>query len=132
MATDPAAEIATVLHRYAEAWQAADPALFDFSTDDCTFHYAGSTDLAGTHVGKDACLTAMVTASTRARRTLLEVVDVLAGSRFGALVVRERLERDHEAHEIERVARYRVVGGKIAECWIHDEDQALIDHLWRP
>jgi hypothetical protein len=28
--------------------------------------------------------------------------------------------------------RYRVAGGKIAECWVYDEDQALIDRLWRP
>lgn len=129
---EPAAEIAALLRRYADAWQAGDPALFDFYADDCAFHYAGTTDLAGTHVGKDACLTAMITASSRARRTLLQVVDVLAGDRFGALVVRERLERDDEAHEVERVARYRVVEGRIAECWIHDQDQALIDHLWRP
>jgi len=74
----------------------------------------------------------MIAVSTRAPRTLLEIVDVLAGDSLGAIVVRERLERDGESHDVERVARYRVVDGRIAECWILDEDQALIDHLWRP
>ena len=121
-----------VLRAYADGWLAGSPTLFDAYADDCTFHYAGTTDLAGTHVGKDACLTAMLTASVRATRTLLEVVDVLAGDTYGAIVVRERLERDGEAHELERVLRYRVVGGRIVECWLHDADQALVDHLWRP
>jgi len=48
MASD---DTAAVLRAYAEAWQAGDPALFDFYADDCTFHYFGSTDLAGTHQG---------------------------------------------------------------------------------
>jgi hypothetical protein len=129
MASD---ETAAVLRAYAEAWQRSDPTLFDFYADDCTFHYFGTTDLAGTHVGKEACVTAMIAVSTRAPRTLLEIVDVLVGDSLGAIVVRERLERDGESHEVERVARYRVADGRIAECWILDEDQALIDHLWRP
>jgi hypothetical protein len=73
----------------------------------------------------------MITARTRARSELLEVVDVLAGDVFGALVVRERLERDDDAHELVRTLRFRVADGHIAECWLLDADQRLIDHLWR-
>ena len=121
-----------VLRAYADGWLAGSPTLFDTYADDCTFHYSGATDLAGSHVGKDACLTAMITARTRARSELLEVVDVLVGDVFGAIVVRERLARDDESHEVARTLRFRVAGGHIVECWLLDEDQALIDHLWRP
>ncbi len=124
-------ETAAVLRSYADGWWAKDSDLFDHYADDAVFHYSGGTDLAGTHVGKEACLTAMITARIRAQSELLEVMDVMAGDRFGALVVRERLERDGEAHEITRVLRFRVGDGQIQECWLLDEDQALIDHLWR-
>jgi hypothetical protein len=88
-------DVREVLTGYAAAWRDGDPRLFDRSADDCRFHYFGSSDRAGTHVGKDACLTAMITVSQRAPRTLLEVVDVLAGEDGnGALLVRERIERD--------------------------------------
>jgi hypothetical protein len=74
----------------------------------------------------------MVTASVRAARELLEVVDVLAGDRLGALVVRERLTRAGESVDLQRVLVYRIEESKLAEVWLHDEDQALVDRLWAP
>lgn len=127
-----AAETLAVLRRYADGWAAGEPDLFDNYADDATFHYFGATDLAGSHRGEDACLTALITASARAPRTLLEVVDVLAGERSGALVVRELLRRDGEEHELVRTLRFRVADDRIVECWLLDEDQALVDRLWRP
>ena len=99
--------------------------------DDVVFHYFGSSDLAGTHVG-DAALAAMAQASVRSTRTLVEVVDVLDGPVLGALVVRERFERDGRSEEVQRVLLYRVVDDQIAECWLYDEDQPLIDEFWAP
>lgn len=120
-----------VLRRYAERWQAGDiDALFATYADDAVFHYAGTTDIAGTKTGKDAVLTALIEASSRATRELLEIVDVLAGDRLGAIVSRERLTRDGESHDLRRVFLYRVEADRIAECWLFDEDQALIDQLW--
>ena len=116
------------LRAYADAWLAGDvDSVFAAYADDAVFHYFGTSDLAGTHVGKDACITAMVAASTRAQRELLEVVDVLAGDVLGAIVVRERLAGEHE---LERTFLYRVVDDRIAECWVYDQDQRLIDSLW--
>ena len=117
-----------VLRRYADAWLAGDiDALFAAYADDAVFHYFGETDLAGDHVGKDACLAAMITVSSRAPRDQLEVVDVLAGDVLGAIVVRERLAG---THVVERAFLYRVEGDRIAECWLYDQDQRLIDRLW--
>ena len=130
--TDPTST-RDALERYVAAWEAGDlDALLASYADDVVFHYFGTTDLAGAHHGKEAAVTAMVAASTRATRELLEVVDLLVGDRLGALVVRERLTRGELSEELRRVLVYRFEGGRIAECWVHDEDQALVDRLWAP
>ena len=128
-----AAETKALLHRYVTAWRSGDlEALLESYADDVVFHYFGTTDVAGTHRGKDAAVAAMVAVSGRAQRELLEVVDVLAGEVLGSLVVRERLTRGEVSAELRRVLLYRVTDGKIAECWVLDEDQALVDRLWAP
>ena len=33
------------------------------------------------------------------------------------------------AVEIERLLKYTVRDGKLAECWVYDEDQRLVDEL---
>jgi hypothetical protein len=122
----------STLERYAKAWEDGDlGTLFELYADGVVFHYFGSTDLAGTHIG-DAALAAMAQASVRSSRTLLEVVDVLDGPVLGALVVRERFERDGRSEEVQRVLLYRVIDDRIAECWLYDEDQDLIDAFWAP
>ena len=122
-----------VLERYVEAWRTGNlEALLDAYADDVVFHYFGTTDLAGDHVGKDAAIAAMGAVSARAARELLEVVDVLVGDRRAALVVRERLTRAGESVELRRVFVYRIEDEKLAEFWLYDEDQALVDRLWAP
>lgn len=49
----------------------------------------------------------------------------------GSIVARERLSREGEVAEVRRVFLYRVEGGMIVEFWLFDEDQPLIDRLWR-
>jgi hypothetical protein len=124
-----AEETLATLRRYADSWLAGDLGAY---ADDVVFHYFGTTDVAGDHVGKEAAVERMVVASTRAPRELVEVVDVLAGDRLGAIVAVERLARDGEDATVRRVLVYRVELGKIAECWVLDEDQAQIDRFWRP
>jgi hypothetical protein len=124
-------ETRATLQRYADAWAGGDvDTVFGSYADDIVFHYSGATDLAGDHVGKDAAVTAMIAASTRCERELLEVLDVLAGARLGALVVRERLTRDGDVAEVRRTLVFRVEADHLAECWLLDEDQALIDRFW--
>jgi hypothetical protein len=74
----------------------------------------------------------MAEASVRATRTLVSVDDILVGDDGGALVVTETLERDGETATLRRVLRYRVSGGRFQECWLHDEQQDVVDHFWRP
>jgi ketosteroid isomerase-like protein len=122
-----------VAERYAEAWRRGDLAtLVDCYADGFVLHYFGRSAYAGDHVGKDAALAALAAVSAAAARELVAVEEVLAGDGTAALVVRERLTRDGESHELRRVLRYRVEGERFVECWLHDEDQRLVDSLWSP
>lgn len=121
------------LLRYVDAWKRGDlDALLDSYSDDAVFHYFGTTDLAGDHVGKQAAIAAMATASMRAARELLEVIDVLIGDHLGTVIVREQLSRDGESAHLQRVLVYRIENDKITECWLYDEDQPLVDRFWAP
>lgn len=127
-----AADTLATLQRYVESWRGGDvDALLDTYADDVVFHYFGGSDQAGDHVGKPAAVEAMIAVSARASRRLVEVVDVLAGDQLGSIVAVEELTRDDEVVTVRRVLVYRVDAGRIVECWVLDEDQALIDRFWR-
>jgi uncharacterized protein len=124
-------DIYLVLRRYADAWVANDlRAIVDCYHDEVVFHYFGHNPLAGTHRGKTACLAILKQVREKTNRQLVSIRDVSAGEHFGVIVAVERFERNGTSVEIERLLRYRVRDGKLAECWVYDEDQRLIDaHL---
>jgi uncharacterized protein len=66
----------------------------------------------------------------KTNRKLVSIQDVSAGEHFGFIVAVERFEHNGIAVEIERVFRYSVRDDKLAECWVYDEDQLLIDEHW--
>jgi ketosteroid isomerase-like protein len=114
--------------RYATAWLAGDrPALAACYHDDFTLHYFGHNRLAGDHKGKAAALSILAEVTRLTNRQLLAIVDVMAGPERGALLVRERFERDGKSAEVERLLVYAVHDGLLRECWVYDQDQALVD-----
>ena len=114
--------------RYARAWLAGDrPALAACYHDDFTLHYFGRNPLAGDHRGKAAALAILAEVTRRTNRKLLGIIDIMAGPARGALLVRERFERDGKAAEFERLLVYAVRDGLLWECWVWDQDQAAID-----
>jgi ketosteroid isomerase-like protein len=118
------------LTRYATAWLASDrPALFACYHENFTLHYFGRNPLAGVHQGKAAALAVLAKVTHRTNRQLLTIVDVMAGPQRGALLVRERFHRDGKTAEVERLLTYAVRDGLLTECWVYDEDQALIDEF---
>jgi len=126
--TEQAREVAD---RYCAAWLADDlGALLDCYADEFTLHYFGHSRFAGDHVGKQAAVTTLLEVGATAIRTLLGVDEITAAPGAAVIVVRERLERGGESFEVRRLFRYRIDGGQFVECWLYDEDQALIDHLW--
>lgn len=128
MTSDASTQIRDALQRYATAWQAGDlAAIRDCYHDDFTLHYSGRNPLAGDHRGKAAALKTLAEVSRRSNRRLLAILDVMAGPQRGAIVARERFSRDGETAELDRLLVYTVRDGKLAECWVYDSDQALVD-----
>ncbi|MFM8893934.1 MAG: nuclear transport factor 2 family protein [Actinomycetales bacterium] len=118
-----------VLNDYAEAWRSLDlERILGAYHDDIELHYFGNSPLAGTHAGKEAAFTALAQASTLSTRKLVDIEDILIGTSMGALVVREEL--GDPARLVRRILLYRVLDGKLRECWLYDEDQAFVDLLW--
>lgn len=128
---NPRDDIYTVVKRYADAWVANDMAtIIDSYHDDVVFHYFGHSSLAGVHRGKPACLAILKQVRDKTRRRLLEIRDVLAGTHFGLIIAVEQFEHRGSIVDVERILRYSVRDGKLAECWIYDEDQQLVDECF--
>lgn len=131
MASQINSTIHAVVKRYAEAWIANDlRVIVDSYHDEVVFHYFGRSPLAGIHRGKAACLAILKQVREKTNRRLVSVRDILAGEHFGVIVAVERFERSGASVEIERMLRYSVRDGKLAECWIYDEDQRVVDEYW--
>ena len=122
--------LGSVVRAYTDAWLAADfMSVLDLYHDDLVLHYGGSNPLTGDHVGKDAAVTALLTVQTKTERVPLEVIDVMESDAHAAAWVRERWIVDGEPVELMRLLVYRVADGKLAECWLFDHDQALVDRV---
>ena len=117
------------VRRYAEAWKANDIAtVLAMYHEDFVLHYFGESPLAGDHVGRDAAISALMEATSRSRRQLDAIEDVLGGDTFAAIIAREGL--GEPVRVVRRLFVYTVRDRMLAECWVYDEDQRLIDRLW--
>ena len=117
------------VRRYAAAWMANDIAtVLGMYHDDFVLHYYGESPLAGDHVGRDAAIATLMEATTRSRRQLDTIEDVLGGDTFAAIIAREGVGEPTTV--VRRLFLYTVRDSKLAECWLFDEDQRLIDRLW--
>jgi hypothetical protein len=123
-------EIRETVERYARAWAAGDmAAIVACYGEGFTLHYGGANALSGTHAGKARALATLAEFSKRTGRKLVRIIDLMAGDERGVVIAREALGPEGARVEVERVLVYRVEAGLFAECWVHDQDQALIDRL---
>ena len=125
----PVAEsIRRAVSGYAAAWLAGDrQAMLASYHDEFTLHYFGANPLAGVHRGKPAALAILAEVTRRSNRKLSGIVDVMAGPERGALLVREIFQRDGKTAEVERLLVYSVRDELLWQCWVYDQDQALVD-----
>ena len=125
----PVAEsIRRAVSGYAAAWLAGDrETMLASYHDDFTLHYFGRNPLAGIHRGKPAALAILAEVTRRSNRKLSGIVDVMAGPERGALLVREIFQRDGKTAEVERLLVYSVRDQLLWQCWVYDQDQALVD-----
>ena len=125
----PVAEsIRRAVSGYAAAWLAGDrETMLASYHDDFTLHYFGRNPLAGIHQAKPAALAILAEVTRRTNRKLSGIVDVMAGPERGALLVREIFQRDGKTAEVERLLVYSVRDELLWQCWVYDQDQALVD-----
>jgi hypothetical protein len=100
-----------------------------YLADDCTGYYAGHSYLAGWHLN-GAFMSKWGAAMARYKSTIVEVVDLLGSDERAVAIIKERLEAiDGRSIDFTRVAIYRIVGKKIVEVLIHDDDQQSMDEF---
>lgn len=75
------------------------------------------------------CDASLLTVQEKTQRVPIEIIDVIESPDHAAAWVRERWVVDGETVELMRLLMYRVADDKLAECWLFDHDQALVDRV---
>lgn len=131
-AMDATDQARAVVETYAAAWSADDlHGILGCYAKDFTLHYFGDNPFTGDHVGKQAALDALLEVGARAPWTLLSIDEILAGPLSAVIVATLRISVEGEEHEIRRALRFRITGSQLSECWLYEENQALIDRAWK-
>jgi hypothetical protein len=65
-------------------------------------------------------------------RRLVSVDQVHDDGQTGAIVATEAFDVDGETVTVQRALRYVICDGLIAECWLFDMEQHLVDRAWTP
>lgn len=121
-----------VAETYAAVWLANDlEGILGCYADDFTLHYFGNNPFSGDHVGKQAALDTLLEVGARAPWMLVSVDHILAGPLSAVIVATLRISVEGNEHEIRRVLRFRTAGTQLSECWLYEENQALIDRAWK-
>lgn len=133
----PELDDAAVVRTYCEAWMAGDAAtVLSLYHSDLTLIWPGRHGLAGSHVGRDAALEALVALQVATNREPIEIVDVLDGTSCVAAIVVERWQRQDSKGESEtlqhrRVLEFAVAEGLLIRCQIYESAQAEVDDWLR-
>jgi ketosteroid isomerase-like protein len=102
-----------------------------FYTDDLVFHYPGRNLLSGDYIGKPAVLDLLDRVQTLTAGSFRpEIHDILASDDHVAALVTVHAERDGVAVRWRAVDVFHVRDGKLAEHWVHEVDQPLVDRFW--
>jgi RNA 2',3'-cyclic 3'-phosphodiesterase len=108
-----------------------DTGVRELLAEDVVWHVPGTSAIAGEHRGLEAVLAYMDTRRRMMDGTFRVVV-------HGAAVIAGRVVqlaggtavRDGRSLAWETLGVFRVVGGRIAECWLVPFDQAAFDAIW--
>jgi RNA 2',3'-cyclic 3'-phosphodiesterase len=125
-----AADPLSVVRRFYEA-RAAGSDVAQLLSEDVVWHVPGASAIAGEHRGVEAVRSYM-----DARQRLMDGtfrVTVHGASLIAGRVVQlagGRAVRDGREVAWETVGVFRVVEGRIAECWLIPFDQAAFDRIW--
>lgn len=100
-------------------------------TDDVVFHYPGGNVLSGDYRGKDQVLALLGHVMQLTGGSFRpEVHDILASDEHAAALVTVHAERSGRSVAWQSVDLFHVRDGKLAEHWVHEVDQQLVDRFW--
>jgi ketosteroid isomerase-like protein len=100
-------------------------------TDDVVWHVPGHNAIAGEHRGRDEVLRYFARRRQLANATFrIDVRGVLADDQRAVILATGALEHGDEAFTWGTVAIFRIVAGRIAECWVVPYDQETYDEIW--
>jgi uncharacterized protein len=100
-------------------------------TDDCTHHYPGRSQLAGSHKGvAEATAFATKLFELTGGNIQMDIVDIGASDDYAFAVVHTRYGRNGKTLDMPFINVARVQGGKIAEFWTYPQDQYAVDEFW--
>jgi ketosteroid isomerase-like protein len=100
-------------------------------TDDIAWHVPGRSPIAGDYHGPDQVLGYFAARRDRANATFrVQPRGILADDQWAVQFASGRAERGGRRRRWETVGVYRIVDGKLAECWLLPYDQYLFDEIW--
>jgi hypothetical protein len=95
-------------------------------------HVPGSHPTAGEYRGLQGILDFYAASRATGASTAVEVIDVLEGREHVAVYCHVTGTRpDRAVLQNPTLHLYRVDGGRVAEIWFHNRDQAAVDAFWR-
>lgn len=124
-------EAVDVVRTYGEAWMAGDVStVVGLYHDDLTLEWFGDHRLAGTHVGMQASLEALLELQAVTNREPLDVEQLLAGPDSIIMIVKERWTSLTDAARVlehRRALEFTVADAKLRTCRIYETAQSEID-----
>jgi len=115
-----------------DAFARADvPALADVFAADVVWHYPGTSDLSGDHVGRDAVLGFLGQFMERSGGTYRAVLrEVMASEKFASGWANDVATRDGKSLDVNAVVVFQMSDGKVVEAWHYFDDLAALDDFW--
>lgn len=122
------------LHVAQNSWYSGDDEgeLHALLTSDITWHVPGSNLIAGTYRGRGEVIGYFTRRRDLAGNTFqITRRDVLTGTgNMIAALSDGEATLAGTAQRWSTVGLYRIVAGRVAECWLMPTDPALFDHIW--
>ena len=127
---------ASRLREMADRWVAGDlPGFLDFIADDIVVRAGGDNALTGTYRGKDAYVDYLGTLGAKVGPDPhIDVHEILASDRHGALILQARATRPEEGAAIDTKMTVAVRlddAGRVVEWWFLPADQPAWDRFFR-
>lgn len=127
MTAEAAAEL---VRRYFQAVRIDHTQTARLYAPEATLHYVGRHRLGGTYRGRHEILELFRRSREAFRGTQqLDLHDVVAGDDHVVALLNGSAERDGARRRWQRVVVFHVRDGLIAEQWIHDSDQHVIEEV---